>query len=99
MPAIPEKLRAYEPRLDDLLASTNGHYDEIKLYIFSDHGMANCDEFVDLQVKVDKLGFEIGVDYAVVYNSTMARFWFLSTHARHAIAGCQSKCNSGWVED
>ena len=97
VPAIPKKLRAYEPMLDDLLASTNGHYDEIKLYIFSDHGMANCDELVDLQGKVDRLGLEIGVDYAVVYDSTMARFWFLSTQARHAITACLALIPQGHI--
>ena len=97
VPAIPEKLRSYEKWLDELLATAHQHYDEVKLYIFSDHGMANCDEWVDLQARVDQLGLEVGVDYVVVYDSTMARFWFLHEPARQAIDACLAEVPQGRI--
>lgn len=84
-PAIPPKLRGYEQWLDELLATAYQHYSEVKLYIFSDHGMANCDVYVDLQAPIKELGLEFGVDYVAVYDSTMARFWFLNQRARREI--------------
>jgi hypothetical protein len=81
-PEVPLKLDAYEPWLDELMACARKHYGEVQLTIFSDHGMANCDKLLDLKAMIEPLGLKIGVDYAVVYDSTMARFWFLNDAAR-----------------
>src|SRR5581483_4475313 len=96
-PAIPKKLRNYEQWLDELLATAHRHYTEVKLYLFSDHGMANCDELVDLQSRVKKLGLKMGVDYVVVYDSTMVRFWFLNQRARHEIPRCLAQVPQGRI--
>jgi hypothetical protein len=85
-PRIPEKLSWYEQQLAELLEVARKHYDDVALYIFSDHGMANCDELVDLKSQIDPLPIEMGKDYAVVYDSTMARFWFFNEQARKLVA-------------
>src|SRR5437867_3393364 len=41
--------RRIEKWLQRLLATARQHYGDIHLYIFSDHGMANCDDFLDLK--------------------------------------------------
>lgn len=97
VPAIPKKLRDYELLLDRLLATARRHYDEVKLYIFSDHGMANCDRLLDLRAKIDTLGLEMGRDYAVVYDSTMARFWFFNERARRMVTDCLAFVEQGRV--
>lgn len=84
-PEIPARLRAYEASIGRLMAKARRHYAEVRLYVFSDHGMANCDIHLDLRSQIDALGFRPGVDYAVVYDSTMARFWFFNDRARQAI--------------
>src|SRR6185312_14171326 len=77
-PLVPQKLREYENWIRELLAVAGEHYAEARVYIFSDHGMANCDELLDLKAKIEPLPFRMGKDYAVVYDSTMARFWFFN---------------------
>jgi hypothetical protein len=47
--------------------------------------MANCDRLLDLKAIIEPLGLRMGKDYAVVYDSTMARFWFLKDGARKAV--------------
>ncbi len=84
-PEIPARLRAYEQAIAKLMTVAREHYEEVRLYVFSDHGMANCDVHLDLRSQIDALGFRPGVDYAVVYDSTMARFWFFNDDARQAI--------------
>jgi hypothetical protein len=81
-PNVPKKLAVYEERLQRILQVARQHYSEVRLYIFGDHGMANCTELLDLRARVDKLGLKLGRDYAVVYDSTMARFWFFEERAR-----------------
>ena len=73
---VPAKLRLYEQRLEQLLLHANEHYQEVRLYIFSDHGMANCNEHLDLKTIIESLPLKFGRDYVAVYDSTMARFWF-----------------------
>jgi predicted AlkP superfamily pyrophosphatase or phosphodiesterase len=85
-PEVGRKLRGYEQSLDRLLAAAKQHYSDVRLYIFSDHGMANCDELLDLRAHIDRLGLTMGEDYVVVYDSTMARFWFFNDIARRRIS-------------
>jgi predicted AlkP superfamily pyrophosphatase or phosphodiesterase len=96
-PEIPAKLRSYETQLDQLMAAANEHYDEVRLYIFSDHGMANCDVHLDLKAKIEALPLRFGVDYTVVYDSTMARFWFLNAPARELITYCLKQVPQGRI--
>ena len=79
---IGPKLREYEDWLAQLLDVARGHYQEVRLYIFSDHGMANCDVLLDLKSQVQALPVRMERDYVVVYDSTMARFWFFNERAR-----------------
>jgi len=96
-PEVPAKLRAYEPWLEELMACARQHYDEVRLTIFSDHGMANCDRRVDLRARIDALGLRMGVDYAVVYDSTMARFWFFEDRSRRLITECLETVPEGRI--
>jgi hypothetical protein len=91
------KLRAYERWLEGLMAVAREHYQEVRLYVFSDHGMANCDEHLDLKAEVERLPLRMGRDYAVVYDSTMARFWFFNPLARSLIIECLGGIRQGRI--
>jgi len=84
-PDISPKLRGYEARLRQLLDAAQEQYAEVRLYVFSDHGMANCDTLLDLKRSIDQLPLRMGQDYVVVYDSTMARFWFFNERARRLL--------------
>jgi len=73
-PEISPRLRLYEQWIEQVLKAARAHYAEVQLYVFSDHGMANCDVLLDLKAAIDALPVEMEKDYAVVYDSTMARF-------------------------
>jgi hypothetical protein len=96
-PQVPGKLRGYEEWIEKLLGVARQHYEEVRLYVFSDHGMANCDELLDLKALVEKLPLRMVEDYAVVYDSTMARFWFFNDLARREISKCLGKVPQGRV--
>jgi len=85
-PAISPKLRGYEARIRQLLDAARNQYEEVRLYVFSDHGMANCDTLLDLKARIEPLPLQFGQDYAAVYDSTMARFWFFNERARFLVA-------------
>lgn len=96
-PDVPAKLRAYEPWLAELMAKAGEHYDEVKLTVFSDHGMANCDRHFDLRTRLNALDLELGRDYVAVLDSTMGRFWFFHDRARQLITECLGEMPQGRI--
>jgi len=96
-PQVPAKLRDYEKWLRELLAVAEQHYAKVRLYIFSDHGMANCDQLLDLKSKIEPLPLRMGKDYSVVYDSTMARFWFFNDRAREQITAALKEVSQGRI--
>lgn len=96
-PEVSAKLNAYEPWLDELMACAREHYEEVRLTVFSDHGMANCDRLFDLRSRIELLGLRMGLDYAVVYDSTMARFWFFDERSRRLVTECLQGFSEGRI--
>src|SRR4030095_12707648 len=83
---IGEKLRVYERWISSLMDMAAAHYHESRLYVFSDHGMANCNESLNLRERIESLPLKMGRDYAVVYDSTMTRFCFFNERSRTLIS-------------
>jgi len=94
---VPAKLRVYEQWITQLQAAAADQYDDVKLYVFSDHGMANCDEHLNLKATIDALPLKFGTDYSVVYDSTMARFWFFNDKARQQITNALGTVPQGRI--
>lgn len=76
-PVVSEKIRWYDRELRKVIACAEKSYDELRLVVFSDHGQADVVMDYDLISRVETLNLRFGVDYVAVYDSTMARFWFL----------------------
>jgi hypothetical protein len=94
---IDPKLQRYESWIDSLLKAAGESYDEVRLYAFSDHGMANCDRHLNLMKRIEALPLKFGVDYVAIYDSTMARFWFLKAGVREVIAQDLAKVPEGRI--
>jgi hypothetical protein len=96
-PEIDTKLAEYEAWITQTLEIAQQHYRSVTLHVFSDHGMANCDVHFDLVKMIDGLGLRIGIDYNVVYDSTMARFWFFNDNARQRITTALQTVSEGRI--
>ena len=79
------KLDWYEQQLRRTLSVASQHYRDVRVFICSDHGMATVDRNVDLMNRIESLPLKFGKDYVAVYDSTMARFWFMNDAARQAV--------------
>ncbi|MCB1136251.1 MAG: alkaline phosphatase family protein [Chlamydiia bacterium] len=84
-PDVKQLLDWYHAQLSDLIQTAKQHYEDVPVYIFSDHGMHDVKGGFNLQASIDGLGLRFGLDYAVVYDSTMARFWCFNDVARQRI--------------
>jgi predicted AlkP superfamily pyrophosphatase or phosphodiesterase len=82
---VDTKLDWYEQQLRRTLSIAKKHYQDVRVFICSDHGMATVDRNVDLMSRIESLPLKFGKDYVAVYDSTMARFWFMNDAARQAI--------------
>jgi predicted AlkP superfamily pyrophosphatase or phosphodiesterase len=83
--AIAKEAKKYEEKIEELLQIGNENYEDFTLTIISDHGMTPLSSELDLKSQIYKLGLKFGEDYAAVFDSTMARFWFLNPPAREKI--------------
>jgi len=88
---VTTKIRWYEDQVRALLKIAQLHYDDVSLAVFSDHGMTDIVRECDLMSCIEALPLTFGKDYFAVYDSTMARFWFLNNGAEsritHALQG------------
>lgn len=84
-PLINQKIQWYDCHLRHIIKLAEKKYDQVDLYIFSDHGMTNTTDECNLIAQIDRLDLKFGIDYAAMYDSTMARFWFLNDVARKKI--------------
>lgn len=96
-PQIAERLRVYEDWIEQVYQLAGENYDEVKLHVFSDHGMANCDIHLDIGKVIEKLPLKFGKDYTAIYDSTMARFWFKTSEAKRLIEGALATTREGRV--
>ncbi|HEX9164759.1 MAG TPA: alkaline phosphatase family protein [Gemmatimonadales bacterium] len=83
--SVGQRIRWYEEQVAALMAEARLRYDEVSVSAFSDHGMTDVRETCDLRARIDATGLRFGTDYAAVFDSTMARFWFLRSSARQRI--------------
>jgi len=75
----------YDKAIKRLVKLAKEHYEEVNFYVFSDHGMHDVKETINLQALIERLNLSYGKDYIAFYDSTMARFWFLNDNARTKI--------------
>ncbi len=94
---IDVELDWYEQRIRGLYELALKNYKDVSLSLFSDHGMTPITSHFDLMSEVEKLGLCAGGDYLPMYDSTMARFWFFSTHAREQITTILSGLDVGRI--
>lgn len=94
---VTQKMAWYEERIREILADAEQRYDEIRLFIFSDHGMTDIIGLCDLMTTMKSSGLEFGKDYTAVYDSTMARFWCLSEGAEERIVQTLTTVKEGHI--
>ncbi|WP_205684957.1 alkaline phosphatase family protein [Poseidonibacter lekithochrous] len=94
-----EKIKWLEDQISNVYDYANDKYDEVSLHIFSDHGMCDTQGSVDLIKVIENTGLVYGKDYVAMYDSTMARFWFMNDEARETIEDLLSFQSSGKIVD
>jgi hypothetical protein len=81
-PEVGPKLKYYEEKIRRLYESARKKYDEVRLFVFSDHGMHKIESVSDLMGRILARPERFGQDYVAMFDSTMIRFWFFNEQSR-----------------
>lgn len=92
---VDAKIAWYEQQLQLLLKTAHEQYEEVRIHLFSDHGMTDIVQTCDLMSIIEQTPLVFGKDFAAVYDSTMARFWYLKPHAKKIIHEALSPLDCG----
>lgn len=96
-PLVSQKIQWYESQIRQVFNLARRHYGSVTLHVFSDHGMTDITSQCDLMARIRGLDLRFGLDYAAVFDSTMARFWFLRRSAREQIVEVLGEEPSGRI--
>ncbi|MDD5726940.1 MAG: alkaline phosphatase family protein [Victivallales bacterium] len=83
--AVAGEISKYEKNVEDLYQILHDNYRDFTFTVISDHGMTPLRGISDLKAQIDRLDLSFGKDYAAVFDSTLARFWFFNPAARKKI--------------
>lgn len=75
-PAVDAAFARFGDWMREIEATARAHYDDVRIHLFSDHGMADTTTNSRMLREFESLGLRYGHDYAAVWDSTMVRFWF-----------------------
>ncbi|MDD3119037.1 MAG: alkaline phosphatase family protein [Victivallales bacterium] len=84
-PGINRLIDWYEAEIRQVVAAAQDKYRRYTLHVMSDHGMTPLVGSCDVRSMAEAPGLRFGSDFAAVYDSTMARFWFFNPVAREQI--------------
>jgi predicted AlkP superfamily pyrophosphatase or phosphodiesterase len=94
---VARKIASLEAQVEKIHHYASKVYDEVSLYVISDHGMAPVTGGYNLIPDIEASGLKFGTDYVAFYDSTMARFWFLQPGARQVIENILGKLSYGKI--
>ena len=98
-PEARQAFSEFDKRVTSLVRLAEKNYGEVRLAVFSDHGMTDVARCSDLRRRCEALPWQYGRDYVAVWDSTMARFWFHSDKARESIVELLRSAEEGRIID
>jgi predicted AlkP superfamily pyrophosphatase or phosphodiesterase len=94
---IENRMEFYDSHLRKVFQAAQEIDPEATMTVISDHGMTPVRHHYDLVETISGLGLRIPEDYLVVYDSTMARFWFFNDNAKQSVENCLGKLTCGRI--
>jgi len=96
---VKEGVKKIDELVEEIILHCNKIYKEgYNLIIFSDHGMVEIREMLNIWQKLEEeIDLKLGKDYVVFLDSTMARFWFKDERAEREIKGLLQNLPGGRI--
>jgi len=97
--AIAERVAWYEGNIRQIVSEAQTLAEEVRLFVFSDHGMAPITRHFDLIGELRNNGIDLEKECLAVFDSTMARFWSEDPAVLERIAVVLDNCPAGRILD
>jgi hypothetical protein len=92
-----KKVDWYFYKINNIVKRAVENGKNVRLFIFSDHGMTPITAFYDLMADLLKSGIDLENDCMAAFDSTMARFWVESGSTKTEICRVLNSCPAGHV--
>ena len=83
--AVQEKLDEIKQQVESLYRKAAEYAENVHFTIISDHGMTPLKGTLDIMKAVENSGLVFGKDYGACFDSTMARFYYLTEKSKSVI--------------
>ena len=83
--AVRSRLEAMKEQIISLYDKAREFAENVHFTIISDHGMTPLTQTVDIMSAIEQTDLVFGKDYGACYDSTMARFYYLSENSKEII--------------
>ena len=83
--AVHTRLEAMKEQIQSLYGKAQEYAENVHFTIISDHGMTPLTQTVDIMSEIGQTELRFGKDYGACYDSTMARFYYISENAKTVI--------------
>ena len=82
---LSDQLADLRKKIDTVLAAARSRNDEVKFYIFSDHGMCTVEKTLDPFPALESTGLVMHKDFHCIVDSTMIRTWHPNDSVRDRV--------------
>jgi len=93
---VNDKIDWYEQKIRQIYMKAMDHCEDVRIFIFSDHGMTPIDHHYDFIGYLRKK-IRLNSDTVAIFDSTMARFWFFSEAIRKKVESILTECSAGQI--
>ena len=97
--AVKSKLDAIKIQIKSLYAKAGAYAENVHFTIISDHGMTPLTKKEDIISAVEETKLVFGKDYGACYDSTMARFYYLTENAKTLIEEKMSRFSGHFLSE
>lgn len=92
-----DKISELDSQIRQLVSLVEKMGRNCRLFVFSDHGMTNTTNNIDLQRLLKSCDCEFSKDYTATYDATIGRFWFFNEEAKIKITNFLQTLDCGIV--
>lgn len=94
---IREAVKEIDRQVEKIYKVLQTKYEQVNMIIFADHGMVQVVNRIDVWNALQDLPLELGKDYVVFLDSSMARFWFMNRKAEDSVRDLLTRLGHGRI--
>lgn len=90
---LKNSLSYYANNIRQIYKVAKENFKKVELLVFSDHGMIDVTDKIDVMSHLNKLPYRFAEDYLVFYDATMVRLWFKNPTCKEPIMNIINNIN------